>query len=636
MSDLDEEYRGRGGGSRNRPHGNLNFLRLAVIALFGILAMRLAYMQLVNGADYARRSTENHISQTNILPTRGGIVDRNGQSLVTNVPVYTATILPELLPDSQDARYAIYQKLEQVTGVPTLELQSQVKQAEDSERAYIAINLKTHLTGQQALILDEASTSMPGVSVTITPGRDYIAGASFVHVLGYIGPQTADNRAQYAKQNYDVNEPVGLAGLEAQYESDLRGTAGFTANEQDAQGHLVTALKTKDPVPGNTLKLAIDSGLQNFVADLLTSTMSDSTGNARNAAAVVMSPKTGEVYSIVSIPGYDPAIVADPSAHEAEYTALANDNVHQPLLDHAVSAAAPGSTFKLVTASAALETGHITPQTSIDIPSAVYEVKGANGEIYPLYDWRAQGPGINVYKGIAYSSNIFFYMASCGLYPSPGLGKDVETSADILGTYARDYGFGQPTGIDIGGEADGIIPSPEWKLRSGAADTNWYLADTCFMGIGQGDVKATPIQVARMTAAVANGGKLLTPHVVNQVLSPDGKVVRDIKPQSTTVPVSADHLAEIREGMHQGVQLALGAAHRIQETTSVDVAGKTGTAEFIDTDGVKKQHAWFTGFAPFDDPQVVVTVYYDLGVGGDKAAPVAGKIIDYFMKNVKQ
>jgi penicillin-binding protein 2 len=242
MSDLDEEYRGRGGGSRNRPHGNLNFLRLAVIALFGILAMRLAYMQLVNGADYARRSTENHISQTNILPTRGGIVDRNGQSLVTNVPVYTATILPELLPDSQDARYAIYQKLEQVTGVPTLELQSQVKQAEDSERAYIAINLKTHLTGQQALILDEASTSMPGVSVTITPGRDYIAGASFVHVLGYIGPQTADNRAQYAKQNYDVNVPVGLAGLEAQYESDLRGTAGFTANEQDAQGHLVTAL----------------------------------------------------------------------------------------------------------------------------------------------------------------------------------------------------------------------------------------------------------------------------------------------------------------------------------------------------------------------------------------------------------
>ncbi len=643
MSLLDEGYRSPAGQSRNRPHGNLVFLRVLVVVLFGVLGLRLVYMQILNGADYARRSRENHIVEQNILPPRGLIADRNGVPLVANKPVYSASITPELLPDDSAVRFKIYQKLEDLLGVPAVEIQVKVKDAEKANQAGLEIKLKEPLTEQEALTLDEATTDMPGVKLNVTPGREYLGGDAFAHILGYIGAQRQETRAKYAKAGYDLNEPVGITGLESIYEQDLRGQPGFDASEQDAAGHLISSLKTQAPVSGNSLQLAIDKGLQDYVYELLSGSLDDATWHAKTAAAVVMSPKTGEVYAIVSVPGYDPAITADPANHQAEYQALANDHVRDPFLNHALAPAAPGSTFKLVTASAALETGNITPSTSVDIPSAVLEIKGENGVIYPLVDWRAQGPGINIYKGIAYSSNIFFYMASCGLlgYGRPGLSSDFGTGAVILGNWARKYGFGSATGIDLDGEFDGLIPDPAWKKRTHTGpgfrpeDADWYYSDTCFMGIGQGDVTATPIQVARMTAAVANGGKLLTPHVANAVVAPDGHVVRTIQTQSKDVGVSAEHLAEIREGMHQSVDLALGAGHNAFRS-NVDIAGKTGTAEFTDPKtGKTLQHAWFTGFAPFNDPEVVVTVYYDLGIGGEKAAPIASKIFDYFMKNVK-
>ncbi|MEP7214692.1 MAG: penicillin-binding transpeptidase domain-containing protein, partial [Anaerolineaceae bacterium] len=233
---------------------------------------------------------------------------------------------------------------------------------------------------------------------------------------------------------------------------------------------------------------------------------------------------------------------------------------------------------------------------------------------------------------IQWSSNIYMEMASCGILGKVnGLGKDIETSAVILGNYARAFGLGLPTGIDLYGESDGRIPDPAWKKRVTKDPTNWYYADTCFMGIGQGDVTSTPLQIARMTAAVANGGLLVTPHLVNEVVDPSGKTVRTTKTETKSIGINPSYLEVVRDGMHLSVQS--GAGLRASQP-GVDIAGKTGTAEFVEN-GVKKQHAWFTGFAPFNDPDVVVTVYFDLGVGGDKAAPVAGKIIKYFEENVK-
>jgi penicillin-binding protein 2 len=636
MSILDDRYRGAPTPSRNRPHGNLTALRVAVLLVFGLLTARLVSMQLVDGATYAKRSRENHIVSTNILPPRGLILGRDGTPLVQNIGVYTASVTPELLPKSQADRHKIYLRLEELVGVPSLEVQSRVQQAEDDGRPDLPIPVQKYLSKEQALMLDEATTGMPGVALTVTPGRNYIGSDAFSHIIGYIGAQTPREYAQLKGEGYQLNEPVGKSGIEGRYESELRGSAGVSQVEQDAQGQLLDVLKTRDPAPGNSLRLAIDPGLQEFVAELLDNSM----GEAKIAAAVVLSPRTGEVYALVSLPSYDANIFAQPDQRSSEYNALANDP-RKPFLDRALTAEAPGSTFKLITAAAALQEGTITPATGRTVNSTVLEFKGENGVIYPLYDWRAHG-FLNLRSAIAWSSNIYFYMASCGI-PNEGikgLGKDFEDSAWKLGAYARAFGLGQPTGIDLDGEMAGVVPSPDQKRKAFAGsqfnenDRDWFYADTCFMGIGQGDVSATPLQIARVTAAVANGGKLLTPRLVKDVTSPDGKILKSMKSESKQVPISAENLAVIRDGMHESV--GYGAGLRAQ-TAGIDIAGKTGTAEFgpVKSDGKRDQHAWFTGFAPFNSPDVVVTVYFDLGVGGDKAAPTASKIFDYFFKNVK-
>ncbi|MEO6398247.1 MAG: penicillin-binding protein 2 [Tepidiformaceae bacterium] len=637
MGMLEEGYSGRPqqGSSRNRPHGNLNILRASIVLLFGILTIRLGFMQLVHGEEYARRSTENHIVTANILPTRGLILDRNGEPLVQNVAEYTATLTPEFLPDDKDARYKIYLRLASLTGAQVLEIQTLVKTSEDEGLAFIAIPIKKHLTQDQAIMMEEASVDLPGVNLSITPGRNYPAGQAFSHLLGHIGAQDAKENAVLRKLGYANNEPVGKDGLEDRYESDLRGKIGYSRVEQDAQGRLITSLKTDDAQPGNSLKLSIDSGLQKFVADLLQESMHDTSGawgDARVAAAVVMSPKTGEVYSMVSLPMYDNNIFAQTDKRADEYAALALDNVRTPFLNHALSAAAPGSTFKLITAAAALQNGNVTPHTPFNVASTRLEIKGENGEIYYLVDWRQHGL-IDLYGAIQWSSNQYMEMASCGILGKiNGLGKDIETSAVILGNYARAFGLGLPTGIDLYGESDGRVPDPAWKKRITKDPGNWYYADTCFMGIGQGDVTSTPLQIARMTAAVANGGTLVTPHVVNEVVDPSGKTVRTIKTDTKSVGINADYLQVVRDGMHLSVQSGAGL---LASQPGIDIAGKTGTAEFFEKE-FKRQHAWFTGFAPYNDPDVVVTVYFDLGVGGEKAAPVAGKIIKYFEENVKR
>lgn len=631
---LDGGFPGASGPSRNRPHGNLRALRVAVVVLFAILTARLISMQIVDGAAYAARSRENHIRATNLLPARGLIFDRNGEQLVHNVGIYTATIIPEFLPDGQDDRTTIYLWMEKHLGVSALEIQQRVKSSETNKTKGQAISVQKYLTKEQAILLEEASIGMEGVSLTITPGRDYRTNESFSHILGFVGPQTTEEFREFRKKGYQLNERVGKSGLESRYEADLRGAAGVSANEVDAQGHIVQALKTQQAVPGSSLRLSIDRGLQEYVWELL----QDSKQEATVAAAVVMSARTGEIYALVSYPSYDNNIFAQADVRQAEYAALLKDPRH-PLLNQALSAAAPGSVFKLITAAAALQEGRITPQTGRYVPNAKLEIKTETGEIDYLVDWRAHGY-VDLYSGIAWSSNIYFFQSSCGILgENKGLGSDVEDSAVRLGTYSRMFGLGQATGIDIdAGEADGVVPGPDQKRRvhSGSdfneADREWYYSDTCFMGIGQGDVSATPLQIARMTAAVANGGKLLTPRVVAEVVAPDGTTVYKTKVNSKRVPVDAGYLADIRRGMHESV--GYGAGKRAS-VSGLDIAGKTGTAEFK-VKGVTYQHAWFTGFAPFDDPEVVVTVYFDLGVGGDKAAPVAGKILDYFFQNVKR
>jgi len=615
----------------------MGVLRLVVIALFGILAIRLADMQIINGSSYAERSRNNHIFEKNILPTRGLITDRNGEPLVQNTGVYSALVLPEVLPSNPENRYKIYLKLEQILQVSPLAIQTRIDDAEELGLDYISIKIADNLTKAQALALDEASVDMPGVTLGVTPGRMYTGGEEFSHILGYVGPQFAEDAKRLEGLNYQLNEPIGKDGLESRYESELRGTIGYSAVEQDASGRQITALQTVNPVPGNSLELALDAGLQRYVAELLQDSMYDSSGiwgDATVASAVVMNPNTGEVYALVTLPTFDNNIYADIRNRGAEYEAIIADK-RDILLNRALSVASPGSTFKLVTAAAGLEEGNVKPETSRFIPQKL-EFKGENNVIYDLIDWKAHGT-IDLRNAIAWSSNIYMFLIAGGIPGEfAGLGKDAETSAVILSNWARKFGYGQPTGIDLYGEASGTIPTPDWKKRiyGGAQfnpeDREWFISDTWFSAIGQGNVTATPLQVTRATAAFANGGKLVTPHVVNQVIAPDGKVIKTVDGDPQEIDVEQSTLQVVREGMLGSVQYGAGARAAIPHAS---VAGKTGTSEFYKEDGSLSQHAWFTGFAPYDNPEVVVTVYFDVGVGGDKAAPVAAKILEYYFEN---
>jgi penicillin-binding protein 2 len=637
MSQAGRPFRGPMTPARNRPRGNLGWLKLSVLVLFAILAAQLFRMQIVDGAEYSRLAERNHITEKTTLAARGPIVDRNGVPLVQNIPVYFATVIPDFLPDpdyvdnAMEKRRAIYLQLERITGRPALEIEQRVTRAEEDGQGYIEIAVARYLTREQALKLAEAAPSMPGVALDERPGRFYPAGLEFSHILGYIGDQTAEEYEYYSEFGYALDEPVGKAGIESYYEAELRGQRGITQAEHDAQGNLVEALDSRDAVAGHGVQLAIDAELQTYIYELLQLHLGGDEENpdATVAAAVVMNAQTGKVAAIVSYPAYDNNIFSEPDKRASEYLALLEDERH-PLLNQALTPSAPGSTFKLVTAAAALQNETLTPDVSRAIDSPILKIEGENGQIYPFYDWTTHGT-IDLYGAIARSSNIYFYMASCGIPKEyRGLGPDDETSGRILGYYARNLGFGSVTGIDIGGEAPGIIPTPEWK-REVHADDNvedqlWYYADTCFMGIGQGDVLATPMQVNRMTAAIANGGKLFTPQVADKIIDAEGVTVRQVEAPYTTVDVDPKWLAVIRQGMLESVNGGAGAkAYR----DGIEIAGKTGTAEFYDKDAVKRQHAWFTGFAPYSNPQWVVTVYFDFGVGGNKAAPVAGDIFSY-------
>ena len=623
------------GLSRNRPHGNVGVLRIAVVVLFVILGVRLAQMQLVDGAEYAERSELNRIIVEGVRPTRGLVFDRKGQPLVENSGSFTALITPSFLPEDSDDRYRLYLYLEDLLGVTVLQIEEAVTVAEDRGQRDLPLAIARALDRPVALMLEQVAADLPGVTLSVQPRRLYPGGPEFSHILGYVGAQSPEEWRVLQDDGYAFNEVVGKVGVEARYESALRGDPGRAITEVDAQGDLITTIERTEPEGGRSLVLSIDSDLQRYVYELLSNTM----GEATTAAAVVMSPVTGEVYALVSVPTYDNNIFSLPDLDE-EYERLIEDP-RKPLVHKALSPAAPGSTFKIITAAAALQEGNITRFTRRTINSSVLEFIGEDGQTYYFYDWRVHGE-LDLIGAIAWSSNIYFYMASCGIPQEgiAGLGDNTEQSAIVLGYYARSFGLGQVTGLDIAStESSGVIPSPEWKrrVRSGSLfnpeDRDWYLADTCFMGIGQGDVTATPLQIAVATAAIANGGYVLEPYVTRQILAADGSVVSTTRPSSERVPVDEEHLAVIRQGMRQSV---IDGAARLATLPTILVAGKTGTAEFVDPeDGETKDRAWFTGFAPYDRPEVVVTVFYDLGVGGTKAAPIAADIIGYFLENVE-
>jgi penicillin-binding protein 2 len=399
----------------------------------------------------------------------------------------------------------------------------------------------------------------------------------------------------------------------------LRGQPGKRLVEVDATGRELKTISDRPPIDGSNVQLSIDLPLQEKVTEIL----SQYGAASENAAAVVMDVKTGEILAMASLPTFDGNVFSQPLT--ASGLSALIDAPGKPLVNHAIAERyPPGSTFKTIVGSGALQEGVASPYTTITTHGYItVENEFDPNVVYVYPDWSNLGT-LDFYGGIAMSSNVYFYYLAGGKADEGFKGLGVQRVAE----YARSFGLGQPTGIDLPGESGGLVPDANWKEQT--VGEPWTLGDTYNFGIGQGYVAATPLQMLDAVTAIANGGTLVTPHVVKDFRDTHGNVLESI----TTTPrgnvaVDPANLQVLRQAMRQGVTSGVA---RNAAVSNVAVAGKTGTAEFgPDIGGGKHEtHGWFVGFAPYDDPQIAVVVFVQHGSGGNDASPAAAKIFDYY------
>ncbi len=595
------------------------WMALAVIAAFAVLMGRAIQLQVIEGEHWSTIARENITKTITVPATRGIVRDTNDRVIAENRPAYNVYITPQLLDPETDAA-----KLAELMG-----LDAEARAAFERKLEQVPAHRRTHqiemfkeITRDQLAALETHATDLPGVDVVAVPVRTYPYGHLGAHAVGYLNEVSAEDLERLAEQGYRGGDSVGRTGVERSWESYLRGRDGFRRVLVDVHGSAARAADAtsrseqetrRDAVPGRDLTLTLDM-------DLMRSIDRAFRGHP-SGAAVVVDVRTGRVRALYSKPAFDLNEMSGRLTRD-RYVELEEDPF-RPLIDKTIyESYYPGSTFKPVSALAALGDGILDETARVDCPG-FYELGGRRfrcGSVHGDTDMR---------RALVQSCNVFFWKLA------------EQVGMDRLNRYARELGLGAPTGIGINSEASGFVPTRAWYEERGYRFMVGYTLNTA---IGQGNTRVTLLQLAMAYAAIANGGTLYVPQVVEQVRSPDGRVVEELEPRiRRRVEVPREHLAYVVEGLYGVVNDPSGTAFDARVEGGVPVAGKTGTAQVArrrPREGedpnrawyFSRDHAWFAGFAPAGDPQVAIVVLIEHGGGGGRyAAPIATQILQEYL-----
>ncbi len=597
------------------------FVAGVAIAL-GVLVWRLADVQLVHGALYETLADQNQLRTIPLTAPRGLMYDRHGVIVVGNRPSFVVQVVPMQVSDPA----AEIDELAGILRIPAATLwQRLLRQNGVSYASFDAlagavplgpVTIAEDLNAATVARFSERADRLAGMAVELVPVRHYPYGTVGSHIIGYVGRITKEEYDARKAFGYGMTDTIGKEGLEFTYDSVMRGTSGGRAIKVNSAGQAVATLGERDAIPGSSLDLTIDWRLQRAAEaamDRQIKVIAARIGHRVAGAAIVEDVNSGAILALVSQPNVNPNDFALPIS-EARYNAYLNDPL-KPLFTRAIAGKYPtGSTFKMITSSAALASGVLTAD-SVRYCPGYFDL----GIVFND-DARGGHGTLHVVDAISRSCDVFFYKVG------------FELGITRLDQYAGAYGIGSLTGIDIPGETTGTLPTPAWKKR--IYNDQWYAGDTVNMAIGQGYVEASPIQMLRVGAAVANGGTLYRPYLLNDVRDEHGHIALRVAPTvEGHVPISAADLQLVREGMLGAIESPYGTAYNVA-IPGFHYAGKTGTVENVRTpdnpDG--RNHAWFVCFAPYDHPQIAVVVFMEKsgGFGAVNAAPVAQAIVEYY------
>jgi penicillin-binding protein 2 len=599
-------------------HKRLRWLALVAIAAFALLVGRLWQLQVMRGDSYYERTVSNVVKERYLPSVRGKIVDRKGTPLADNRPAFNIYATPKQFSADTKADLARMLALSD-DELLTIDERLATGKKRDPKAAVVILEDQGR---DRAAQVEQAKARLPGVEVRHEPYRYYPLGDLAAHLVGYMTQMTADEADRLGAQGYDTSELVGRYGLEAAWENYLRGKKGVERFAVDARGQrlddettasLIQQDRVIDPVPGANLVLTIDADLQRMAEKAVAHTAA--------AAIVVVEPKTGKIRAMVSKPSFDPNVMTG-HLTKAEYTLLVSDP-RKPFIDKTLRATyPPGSIFKFATALAALEDGEAAEDETM-FCNGEYEISGTHFRCHGTHE------RINLLQAIQHSCDVYFWHLA------------ERVGIDRIAKVAREYGLGSPTNLGLNGDAAGRIPTKEWYDQT----SHYKIGYATNASIGQGDVEVTVTQMAMAYAAIANGGQLFVPQVVERVETNDGRTIVDYQPKSRHVDTPLLALDTWRRGMFKVTNELGGTAFEHGHIEGITVMGKTGTAEVkkhhkednerdLEKWNPNAAHAWFAGWAPAEDPELAIVVLVEHGgAGGQVAWPIAKQVIEgYFTK----